>query len=235
MTEFGVISGRVVREGPDPALARARLVAECRRLGFVEYPRDLLRRRGGYYVDVVGELLLPVRDAVLHGHAGLPDGAEHVFGFFLSEDGMPVFLKKPRSRPWTLEQLEADEQAREHAAARRAEAEAEEHRAFLQEQPRHVLTAADLEPDRPIPTLREAAETIADAGGTLEPTEHGFAVTVPERFAASDGDDLTARQRVREAARVLDAARELVHARLAEGRSLPDLAPPVGGGGAVTT
>jgi hypothetical protein len=53
---------------------------------------------------------------------------------------------------------------------------------------------------------------------------------VPDRFAEADGADLSTRQSVREAARVLDRARERVRDRLAAGRPLPDEHPPVGGG-----
>jgi hypothetical protein len=229
--EFGILSGRQVREGPDPDLARARLLHECRRLA-VEFPRGLLERRGRYFVDTsTGNLLLPVPGATMHGSDHLPDNAHAAFAFTLDDDGMPLFLRRPTTRPFTLEQLEAEEEAREHAATRQAEAEAAEHRAFLKDQPRHVLTLADFEPDRPILTLREAARVIADAGGALEPTEHGFAVTVPDRFSAHDGHDLTARQRVRDAARVLDQARELVRERLVDGKPLPATPPLVGGGG----
>lgn len=93
-----------------------------------------------------------------------------------------------------------------------------------------MLSVEDLQPDRRTLTLRQAHDTVVELGGTVEPTGRGFRISVPERYAADDGTDIGARERIREAARVLDQARELVRDRLQAGRPLPDEAPAFGGG-----
>ena len=129
-------------------------------------------------------------------------------------------------RPFTLEELQAAEQAREHAQIQRDEQDT----AYVKTQRRVTLTAADLQPDRRTLTVREAYGVIVDVGGTIDATDLGFRISVPERYGSDDGTDIGARERVREAARLLDQARDLVRDRLQSGRPLPDEPPPIGGG-----
>jgi hypothetical protein len=141
-----------------------------------EYPEGMLERRGAYWVDPSGALYMkPV------GQATLPDGTPvlgSAVAFTVHEGGM-VYLTRPRgAKPRTVEELDAQERAKE-AAAR---AKQERTDKAIRRQPVEAVTLADVEGlfVEGLPSLRQAAATVLRYGRIDTDAEGRLIVSVPQ-------------------------------------------------------
>ncbi len=80
------------------------------------------------------------------------------------------------------------------------------------------MTLAEVEGVEELPTVRSAAERIFAAGGQLQARDGRLVVLPPARVSPDEPAEASERERLREAVRVLVAARDVIARR--EGRRL---------------
>ena len=99
----------------------------------------------------------------------------------------------------------------------------------LAKQKRLPLTLSEVE-GRELPTLAGAHQTLVDLGCEVTTNNGTLRLAVPERLRENDAEDLSARQAIHAASKLLDYARDVVVAHLQANQELPSGPITIGGG-----
>ena len=193
-----------------------------------ELPAKDLDQVSGYVVDKAsGNLFRPVTSAVLPGDV-FGHGPK-VDAFYVSHSsGEPVYLVRSQS-PATLDELRAQEAEQERQRREHERAVAVARSKFLAKQKRLPLTLSEVE-GRELPTLAGAHQTLVDLGCEVTTNNGTLRIAVPERLRENDAEDLSARQAIHAASKLLDYARDVVVAHLQANQELPSGPITIGGG-----